>query len=250
MSADLIDTIKYLEPVSLDEMKRVALMNRFDTKFICHRRHLVPILEKLKEAYKVLEIEGKRISDYKNQYFDTQKLKFYTDHHNGKGHRTKVRMRTYADTGLSYIEVKQKDNKGRTRKTRKQIAGFTSILSDECLDFVGAMTPVEVTHTSVLFNQFNRITLVNNRLQERITLDFNLSFKSDKVAIEYPKLAIIEVKQPRLSRSSAIFKCLKSLRINPYRISKYCMGISSLRADAKTNLYKEKLRKINKITSA
>lgn len=249
MSANLINTIKSLESVSLDEMKRVSLMNRFDTKFICHKKLLDPILENLKGAYKVLEIEGKRAANYKNLYFDTEKLKFYTDHHNGKGHRTKVRMREYADTQVCYIEVKKKDNKGSTKKIRKRIEGFGPVLTDECLDFVGALTPIDLMHESVLFNKFNRITLVNKEEQERVTLDFNLSFKSDTETIQYDDLAVIEAKQAALSRSSAIFECLKSIRVNPYRISKYCIGMSALRADVKTNRFKEKLREINKITN-
>ncbi|MEP3209973.1 MAG: polyphosphate polymerase domain-containing protein [Maribacter sp.] len=249
MSKNLTDTLRSLDPIGLHEMDKVALMNRVDTKFILHSRLLFAVLENLAIGYRVLEIAGSRISGYKNQYFDTKRLKFYTDHHNGKGNRTKVRLREYNNTGICYIEVKQKNNKGRTKKTRKKIGGFQPILSDECIEFVETAATDDLNNKAVLFNRFDRVTLVNKNEQERVTIDFNLSFASNSEEMQYPNLAIIEVKQASLSRNTAIFKYLKSIDIHPYRISKYCLGIASLNGHIKTNLFKEKLRRINKITS-
>lgn len=249
MSSPLINTLEYLKPIHLDEMDKVALMNRIDTKFVFHKELLGSVLENLADHYSVLEIDGHRISGYKNLYFDTGEYKFYHDHHNERTNRTKVRIREYANTGVSYIEVKKKDNKGRTAKTRKRIKGFESMLSTECLDFIVSVASDDLNTNAVLYNKFNRITLVNNIEKERATFDFGLSFKSEEGSIQYDNLVIAEVKQETLSRSTEIFRHLKSLHITPYRISKYCIGMSSLKQNLKHNLFKEKIRKINKITN-
>lgn len=249
MSKNLTDTLQSLDAIGLNEMDKVALMNRVDTKFVLHRKLILAVLENLALGYRVLEIAGARISGYKNQYFDTKQLKFYTDHHNGKGNRTKVRIREYSNTGVCYVEVKKKDNKGRTKKSRKKIGKFQPILSDESLEFVETLATDDLNNSTILFNRFDRVTLVNKNERERVTIDFNLSFTSNTEEIHYQNLAIIEVKQASLSRKTAVFKYLKSIDIHPYRISKYCLGIASLNAHIKTNLFKEKLRRINKITS-
>ena len=103
--------ISAFEPISLKEMDRVKLMNRKDTKFIFNEEKLPELLEALKDNYNILEISNKRESLYKTMYFDTDDFKFYTQHHNGKLNRHKVRYRQYADVDTTYLEVKFKSNK-------------------------------------------------------------------------------------------------------------------------------------------
>jgi len=250
MSASLATTLAGLKPIPLLEMDKVALMNRVDTKFIFHKDLLSTILVDLADFYNVLAIDGQRIFGYKNLYFDTQNFKFYNDHHNGKANRSKVRIREYENTGVCYIEVKRKNNQGRTNKTRRRIDSFESNLSIECSNFINNVAPYDLNNVAVLYNQFKRLTLVNNVKKERLTFDFGLSFKSDEGALQYDNLVIAEVKQGKLSRSSEIFKCLKSQHINPFRISKYCVGMSSLKQGIKHNAFKEKIRRINKINNS
>ncbi len=248
MSIHLTNTLESLKPIRLNEMDKVALMNRVDTKFIFHKDLLCSVLDNLSNHYTILEIDGNRISAYKNLYFDTEDHRFYNDHHNGKINRTKVRIREYANTGVCYVEVKKKNNKGRTAKMRRRISGFESTLPSECLNFIDTVVTDNLNPNSVLYNQFNRITLVNNTEKERVTFDFGITFKSDKDTMHYANLVIAEVKQEKLSRSTEVFKSLKSKRITPFRISKYCVGMTSLHENLKHNLFKEKIRKINKIT--
>ena len=52
-------------PISLDEMDDVKLMSRTDTKFAFKASKLTFLLQKILPFYKVLNIDGKIIHDYK-----------------------------------------------------------------------------------------------------------------------------------------------------------------------------------------
>ena len=61
-------------------MDGVKLMNRTDTKFAFHINKLESLLAKMREFYKVLEVNKERIQSYNSLYFDTNDRKFYIDH--------------------------------------------------------------------------------------------------------------------------------------------------------------------------
>ena len=62
--------------------------------------------------------DGKLIHDYKSLYYDTEDWKFYLDHHNGRVNRNKIRFREYVGSKLTFLEIKLKNNKGKTIKKR------------------------------------------------------------------------------------------------------------------------------------
>src|SRR5438105_3236213 len=99
-------------------MDGVKLMNRTDTKFTFNLDQFEDILSDIIENYYVLEIDGKRISRYKTLYYDTTKLNLYIKHHNGELNRYKIRHRSYVESDIGFLEVKFKNNKGRTIKDR------------------------------------------------------------------------------------------------------------------------------------
>ena len=76
---DLNTTISRFNPITLDQMDEVKLMSRTDTKFAFKYTKLLTLLNRMQESYKVLEINDKRIHDYKSLYFDTAERKFYID---------------------------------------------------------------------------------------------------------------------------------------------------------------------------
>ena len=110
-------------PIKLAEMDNVKLMSRSDTKFAFKFSKLPELLNQMMPFYKVLEINGKFIHDYKSLYFDTDDRKFYLDHHNGRVNRNKVRFREYVGSDLTFLEIKRKNNKGKTIKKRNNIYG-------------------------------------------------------------------------------------------------------------------------------
>ena len=68
---DLNTTISRFNSINLDQMDEVKLMSRTDTKFAFKYTKLLTLLNRMRESYKVLEINDKRIHDYKSLYFDT-----------------------------------------------------------------------------------------------------------------------------------------------------------------------------------
>jgi len=249
MFYNLESEIHQFESISLDEMNSVAFMKRTDTKFILNISCLSLILKELQKAYRVLDINDKRIMDYLSLYHDTPEFKFYHDHHNGRTNRTKIRQRKYVDSNLTFLEIKQKNGKGETKKTRIKINDFEPDLSTASKDFIFKTTHQNFELKQSLWNRFNRITLVNLKHKERVTIDLKLTYSLDNAEKSYENLVVIEVKQNKFDRRSTIVKVLKKFNYIPYGISKYCIGVTHLYPNLKRNLFKKKLLKINKTTA-
>lgn len=243
------NSINDFKSISLSEMNSVSLMKRTDTKYIINIRFLSAILEDVKDTYQVLEISNKRIMQYSSLYFDTPEYDFYFDHHRGRNNRVKIRQRQYVDSDLTFLEIKQKNGKGETNKSRIQIPDFETDLSTSSKEFIKEVTNENFELMPSLWNGFKRITLVNLKDNERVTIDLKLNYSIDELAKDYSQLVVIEVKQSRFDRKSTIVKTLKKYGYNPYSISKYCIGIASVYDSMKQNRFKEKLTKINKITA-
>ena len=249
MDNTLINTVDKFAPISLEEMNSVALMKRTDTKYVINISVLSKVLTKLLESYRVLEIKGRRIMNYSSLYLDTNDFKFYLDHHNGRVNRTKIRQRKYVDSDLTFLEIKKKNGKGETNKFRIKIDDFQTELSNESKDFISEVTEQNYNLQTSLWNSFNRITLVNLKDNERVTIDLNLTYTIGNKEKKYSNIVIVELKQSRFDRKSDVVKTLKKVGHNPYSISKYCIGVVNLYKNLKYNTFKPKLLKINKISA-
>jgi hypothetical protein len=244
---DLKNILSSFEPITLKEMDRVALLNRTDTKFIFSTEQLLDLLQYLPEYYKVLEIKDLRYARYRTLYYDTPEFQFFTIHQNGKKNRNKVRFRKYLDSDLCFLEIKLKNNKGRTVKSRIKVPDFEDGLSEDSQKFVNETIGRDVGIEPKLWNTFTRITLVHKKDKERLTIDLNLGFEYEDKDGGFPWLVIAEVKQETQTRQSDIIRLLKQRSILPFRISKYCMGMVLMNKKVKYNNFKQKLLKINKI---
>ena len=239
-----------MQPISLDEMKNVQLMNRVDTKYVITETQLLLILQNIRTGYYAQEVSGNRFAPYKTVYYDTPDLTMYIIHHNRHLVRDKVRVRTYLDSDLSFCEVKHKSNKGRTSKKRIQVEPIANIIDNaEAAAFLAEKQPYEVSTLSPkLVTLFDRITLVNFGKTERLTIDCNLKFNnlSNDATVSMAPLVVMELKQD--GRAYSLLKdVLFDLRIKPFKISKYCIGTCLTRPDVKQNRFKKKLRKIEKL---
>lgn len=243
----LQEILNTFEPVSLAEMDAVRLMNRTDTKYIFHRDRLPEFLAEVRSYYRVLSVDGNRISSYETRYFDTEDLLFYRLHHNEKLNRHKVRFRNYVESNLCFLEIKFKTNKDRTIKNRMVVPGFEDELSEDSQRFLRDVSGIESKLHYVLTNKFNRITLVNKFTPERVTIDLDISFRDKSNHKELPFLVIAEVKQEKYLQETPFVKMLKNRLIRPEGMSKYCAGCYLMRSDVKLNNFKEKILKLNKI---
>ena len=158
-------------------MDEVKLMNRTDTKFVFPLSTLHKILPELVDHYRVLEIDGVRLNAYRSLYFDTEDFQFYHQHHNGKTGRNKVRFREYIDSGLAFLEVKRKNNKGKTIKKRIKVGDIPEQLDGPNKDFVDKVVGEKLDLKPQHWNKFSRITLVHKIRKERLTIDVNFRFQ-------------------------------------------------------------------------
>jgi hypothetical protein len=244
----LNDILQRFDPISLKEMDRVKLLNRTDTKFVFKRSDLPEILEKVCPHYSILEIENLRQNKYRTLYYDTPDFGFYTRHQNGKLNRYKVRFRKYVDSGLCFLEIKFKNNKARTVKSRVKVPDFEAELSEDSIAFIQQVMGTEVELVPKLWNTFTRLTLVSKKDTERLTIDLNLGFEYEGREQSLDKVVIAEVKQEKMSRNSTFVRTVKSMGIRPIGMSKYCIGTTVMNGDLKYNNFKQKLLIIKKLS--
>ena len=198
------------DKITLDEMSSIRLMNRIDTKFVTTMPVLLRLLEMAKEDYWAQEIDGERNMRYETTYYDTTDYDMFYTHQHGHANRQKIRFRTYVSSNLQFMEVKTKNNHGRTKK--------------------------------------KRMRLVNKAKTERLTIDSNLHFTNLVSGIErqMDPLVIVELKRDGLCYSP-ILEMLRLLRVFPHGFSKYCMGSALTNPILHVNRFKPKLIDIRKI---
>lgn len=237
------------DKTTLAEMNSVSLMKRVDTKFILKESQLLEVLSKLYDDYKILEIGQERLMKYSTLYFDSENKKCFKDHHNGKLNRYKIRMRKYLVSDICFLEIKKKNNLGITSKIRRQIKDFETNLTSESKDFITKSNINNLLLEPSLYNNFSRMTLVNKNESERITIDVDLSFSFGTDEKKFDKLVVVEIKQEGKRLNTTINRALKSMSILPTNFSKYCIGISNIIDNIKSNRFKEINLKINKLNN-
>lgn len=251
-----------MPPIGLDDMKAVRLMNRVDQKYMASADILEELLDRIADKYYVQHIDGNPLAPYRTLYYDTDSLEMYIMHHNKKLNRQKLRVRTYRSTNTTFFELKNKDNKKKTRKVRipLDVSLFDHSLEvAEVAEFINKNTPYSVpgsgnpkkgTLHECLENQFERITLVDKGMSERITIDRGITFHNRATGIDadISRLLVIEVKHEVGAPMSAIETSLHELHVLPRRMSKYCIGTALTDPTAKHNRFKPKLLLIDKLT--
>lgn len=246
-AASIIDRF---DPISLEEMDGVKLQDRVDTKYVLAERTMPALLEAMREHYRVLEVKGVRGTDYRSLYYDTTDLKHYRDHHNKRTFRVKVRFREYLGSGLVFLEVKRKTGRGRTDKARIRVDAIPQEMSAEQAAFVNEASRSDARLSPSLWNHFTRYTFVAKRGPERLTIDLGLRYTDPNGEGDLGGIVVAELKQSRADRSSPFVELMRSMNIRPSGMSKYCVGMLTLRRPVKHNAFKETMRKLQRLRRA
>lgn len=251
-SQQISELLSQMQPITLDQMASIRLMNRIDTKFVASKRQLVDLLRLAAGKYYVQEADGLRQSPYRTTYFDTSTYTQYMQHHCGYATRTKVRVRTYMGSGLTFLEVKRKNNHLRTKKRRIEVESVESApLTEGAAELVSSATGLELAAMHpIVQNNFTRVTLVNLDKTERLTIDFDVRFHNFETLADRDtgNIVIIELKRDG-NVFSPILPLLRDLHIHPTGFSKCCIGMALTDPALKQNNFKQKIRLLGKINA-
>ena len=245
--------LETFDPITLEEMKGVQMMNRTDTKYVVGLSSIVRLLNLAVTDYRVQEVDTETLIGYRTVYYDTTDQAMYIAHHNKRSTREKIRLRTYVSSGLTFFEIKNKNNHGRTDKKRIkiEIENHDFLQTEETRTFLKkhALYPPEAL-TPQLENAFHRITLVNRGMTERLTIDTGLQFHNllNNAHRSLEGIAIIELKRDGRTPSPMYDQLIK-MHIHTSGFSKYCIGYALTDPGIKQNLFKERIRHILKLNS-
>ncbi|UJP41863.1 polyphosphate polymerase domain-containing protein [Cellulomonas palmilytica] len=228
--------LAHLPAVTLAEIERAgaALQTRVDRKYVLPLDALAVL--PLTDGARVLEVGGRRASEYRSVYFDTPDLASYLGAALRRRGRYKVRTRTYADSGDTFVEVKTRGPRGSTVKVRHPHDGVPHELSDEARAFttrvLGPRRAPDGPLLPTLTNRYRRTTLLVDGgrpgVAARTTVDTGLVWVDAETGAERPlgPFAVVETKTG--ATPSATDRLLWRHGHRPVRISKYGTGMAVL----------------------
>jgi hypothetical protein len=239
------------QTVGLDRVVKLVTDQRIDTKFLLREGQAFDLISELAGHYRVLDIDGRRFTKYRTQYFDTESFVLFRRHHVGAANRYKVRSRTYLNTNLAFVEIKRKSRRGVTTKTRWPTAHFETALQSDSKHFVDRNCQIDSSALlPSLLNGFDRICFVSATAPERLTLDLGVEFEVEAGRVRLSRVAVAELKQQRNGhnlRDTVFLERMRAMGIRPTGFSKYCMGLLLTRGHVKHNLFKPQLKRLERL---
>ncbi|MFI7499299.1 VTC domain-containing protein [Streptomyces sp. NPDC049687] len=239
-----------LRPVGLDELvARAELLTRLDRKYVLPLADLPFLLGGLDTDVRVLEIDGERAFGYRSLYYDTPRLDAYLGAARGRRRRFKVRVRSYLDSGLDFLEVKTRGPRGTTVKRRIPYDGDGRLLGTGARAFVdGVLASARIDSRGFRFGPaltttYRRTTLLLPADGSRLTVDTGLvwALPDGSRALGVPDRAVVETKAGRAG--SGADRLLWSLGHRPCTVSKYGTGLAALRPELPAHRWLPVLRR-------
>lgn len=235
-------------------------MDRREDKFLIPKNWCELLATKLDKDYKILEINGNRQFEYNNLYFDTPENICLNDHIRERKIKYKIRIRSYVNSNICFLEVKRKDVYGRTKKIRIQRTSekWDSPLTDSEKIFLSERVPFASELIPSLYISYSRFTLAQLDRCERITFDTKLTYTSidGKISKPLKGLYVVELKQNETDRRSLLYVFLRNRpdRKAPLgriiRISKYVLGRLYSDDSLSSRTYLAKLKVIKRAIKA
>ena len=237
LQSSAIDT-GFIATTDLEEMNKYAkLQTRIDRKYIVTPEICNALLSGTGVNCKVLDINGQRSTLYQSTYFDTPKLDLYKAAAYRRRPRFKARTRYYQQTNTAMLEVKTKDGRGKTVKTRTQYDPETlHSLNDQGRQFINTIVEEKEIVKDLrrtLTTNYQRTTIVDLATQTRITCDeFLICTDWENNTISLPMI-ILETKSSQYA--SPFDTWLWDHRCRPNRISKYSTALAVLHPGLPSN---------------
>lgn len=228
-------------PVGLETLvEHAALMQRTDRKYIVPLDSVRALVAEIADTHRVLRIKKRRHTSYRTLYFDTVDFSSVRAHVQRRRLRWKVRSRLYVEDGLCRVEVKTKDNRGKTLK----VMGISEperygILSGGDRDFVefhlGRFPTIGVDDLVPSAEiSYTRATLSDLHAGTRVTIDWGLHAQLDAGDVWLDDAyALVETKGPLLLGRAD--KALHRLGVRQLPLSKYVAATTMVRNDIPDN---------------
>ncbi|MCZ2836582.1 polyphosphate polymerase domain-containing protein [Modestobacter sp. VKM Ac-2985] len=233
----VLRSVADLTTVGLAELvDRAALQTRVDRKYLLTVTAAEAVVAGLAEAeqLRVLAEGEQRAFCYASQYLDTPELTGFHLAARGRRRRFKVRVRTYLDSGDSFLEVKTRGSRGQTVKERTPWTGGDDVFVDDVLQRAGIEQVPAAALRPTLCTGYLRTTLLLPATESRITVDTGLTWSlPGGRAVALPGMAIVETKSG--AAASAADRHLWRHGHRPCRISKYGTGLAALRPGLPAN---------------
>lgn len=236
---------KFARLLRLDELRGVplaevdavaALQHRVDRKYLIPVSSAARLVEELAGTHHVLDIRGRRTTEYRSTYFDTAHLAAWRAHSQGRRRRWKVRTRLYAEDRICRMEVKTKDGRGATVKHAHRIEADaygrleSGTEAAAFVDRVLLTSGVDVTAADLAAAgevRYRRAALADLEAGTRLTLDGLLTcHREGRTAALDDTYVLVETKGT--ARCAPADRCLLALGARPVSISKYVIGLSLL----------------------
>jgi len=240
------ENLRSLKPVCLDDIDNLRLLNRVDRKYLLNKTEFLRFSEKVVLMdYNVLTINNTILQNSETTYYDTPNLQLYLDHHNKRLNRVKIRIRNYKTTGVSFLEVKRRVNKGGETRKKRMLLKDDLLVGEEEKKFIKKYSRITASQLQpVAKTNFERFTLTSEKCMERVTIDFDLTIFFQEQSYNFKDIIILEVKRAKNSGTAGISDYLKEERIHPVSLSKYCLAVAALNPNIKHNAFKPLLRKL------
>lgn len=223
-----------------------ALLTRVDRKYLLPVSQLPELQDRLYGSARALEIDGLTWFSYRSCYHDTPGLGCYLAAGRRRRRRFKARTREYLHSSQSWLEVKTRGPRGSTVKDRierqsnsdelslAELSWLTRTLTDRHID-----SPAAVTLIPSLITSYQRRTLqITSRDHEpptRMTIDVGLACElppeapGGSLIVQFDQYAFVETKGgPRPSEAD---RTLWAMGYRPQGLSKYGLGVATLRPD-------------------
>ena len=222
-----------------------ALQTRRDRKYLIPSATAANLVRMLEPHLAVLDIDGRRQSSYESAYFDTPALACYFAAAHDRRRRTKVRTRTYVESGTCSLEVKRASARGETIKERIEypldlrhgIGPLGRAFLVECEVPRNVVDELSVQLTT----DYRRATLLDAG-GSRITIDTGLRCTDRSGTVcEIDDLVVLETKSA--GSPTGFDRALWASGIRPVAISKYCTGLAAIRPALPANKWNRTLRR-------
>lgn len=235
-----------LRSVDLETLNsQAALMDRKDRKYVVPAGVFDDVMRISGDDLKILEIEGKRSSSYESIYFDTPDFDLYMDAAHDRPRRSKIRTRSYMDTGVCSLEVKRRSPDGFTSKHRQRHSiDERGSLSADDLRFVeecGSLGSVAEELQPSITVRYDRVTLLDVANGTRVTIDTDLTAVTPAgSAIRADGVVIVETKTR--GKAGPVDHMLWRGHHRPKRFSKYCTLLAAVTPGLPANRWNRVLK--------